>query len=222
MAKCICWRKESFIISLDFLFKNNRHFSVGFILILIGLFIKIVFAHHYSYWVTVKISSLAFFSIGLYVASLRFFSTKKPKGSFADTFFDKILYNIATVFFLVFSLIFIVMLENIAKEVNFSIRNFYLDKNTEQKKAIIVDGERLSVLKTGSDEFYTFLIKTDNVTTKQGLLVDYIKKDFDKHHTEESIVINGKRLRVQDLLGKRVIVEVSKKHPTFFKLVSLD
>lgn len=114
------------------------------------------------------------------------------------------------------------MLENIAKEVNFSIRNFYLDKNTEQKKAIIVDGERLSVLKTGSDEFYIFLIKTDNVTTKQGLLVDYIKKDFGKHHTEEFIVINGKRLRVQDLLGKRVIVEVSKKHPTFFKLVSLD
>lgn len=210
------------MIFLDFLFINNRHFSVGFSLIFIGVLIKTLFAHNYDYWVVVKVSTLLFFVVGLFIVSLRFFSTEKPKGSFATTFFDKTLYYVATTFFLVFSLIFIIMLENIAKEINYSVRNFYLAKNTEQKKGIIADGERLNVFRTGSDEFYIFLIKMDNVTTKQGLLLDYLKKDFGKHYNEEFIALNGKRLRVQDLLGKRVVVDVSKKYPSFFRLVSLD
>lgn len=222
MERCVYRSEKSIVISLDFLFKNNRHLSVGFFLIFIGSFIKSLFAHNYEHWFTIKVVSLSFLCIGLFVLSLKFFSVEKPQGKFIETFTDKALYYIATSFFIVFSLIFIVMLEQIGKEINYSIRSFYLAKNTEQKKAMIVDGKRLSILRTGSDDFYVFLIKEGNTTIKQGLLVDYLKKDFGKRYDENIIVIDEKRMQVHNLLGKRVVIEVSKKHPSFFRLVSLD
>lgn len=112
------------------------------------------------------------------------------------------------------------MLEQIGKSVNYNIRSFYLAENTELKKAIVNDIERLNVLQTGSDEFFVLEIEEEKAT--KGLLIDYFRQDFNKEYDEKIILISGKTLQIQDLSGKGVVIERSKKYPSFFRIVALN
>lgn len=201
--------------------RRNLHYAIGFLLILISLILKSLFTHNFEYWQAIKIITIFLFCIGFLFVFINFFNTQKPKNRFFKIPMDWVLYYMSNLFFIIFGLMSIFIFEQVGKEINYKLRNYYLSNNVNRVPAIISNFKKLNILNTGEEDFYMVSFVHNNGFLEKGLIVDHVLKDG-QNYNEVIISKDDTVFNIDRLVGKKVEIIFSDKFPSFLKITALN
>lgn len=197
---------------------NNRtSISIGILLLAFGLILKSLFNHAIEYWVFINYSSLFLFVFGLSVLLISFLGkwNIKPKKEFKRTPVVWIVYFIKSNFSILFGLLVLIGLEKTGKCLNYHLRNYYLNSDTEITKGKIIDIVKIDLTKGGSEEFYLIEFSKGQKIIITGLLIDYTSWD----NKNKSYKLLDHAISANKIKASKIDIMYSKNFPSFIKIL---
>ncbi|MCL8009438.1 hypothetical protein M8845_18580 [Gelidibacter japonicus] len=199
--------------------RKKLNIIIGITLIVLGLILKSLFNHNLEYWELIKNCSLILFALGLSVSLIPFWEkwNKKPKKNFKQKPTVWILFYGKNIFSLAFLLFVIIGLEKTGKNLNYNLRNYFLNSDSKITKGTIIDFVRIDITKAGSEDFYLIRFNNGQEFINKGLLIDY--SDWDKSNLNKNFKITDNGIVVNKTKGGKIDIMYSEKFPSFIKII---
>src|SRR5690606_4165939 len=141
----------------------------------------------------------------------------KPKTNFFKQPVGWIFYYFKIGLYLGIAVFFIVQLERVGQSLNYSLRSHFLaSNNVEFAEGEIIEN-RMVYTRGRTLKAYILQFNDGDKFLRKGLLLDYYHKD--NVENVNFIKFTNSGLSVQNVVGSKVKIQYSKKHPSFLRIV---